>query len=127
MTQETVQVWEQATEVGRSALEAMLRMQQIGARGMERLAEQQVAAANEWFEMGTRQLQALNDVKAPDDLWSTQARLASEVGEKWTAHASKMLELSLESQSDVVKLLAAQMSSWAPKPKEKVKAAAPRS
>jgi phasin family protein len=110
MNTETVLPWEQFAKASQAVVESMTRLQQIGARSVERLAQQQMGAASDLFELGVRQIEALSNVQGPEDLWTVQTRFATQVGEKWMANAGKFLDVYLENQAEVGRLFTEHMS-----------------
>jgi phasin family protein len=116
MTNETVYGWDQLAQAGKTAVESATRFQQIGARSFERMAQQQVTTVSDLFELGLKHLEALTDAKAPEDFWTAQTRFATQLGEKWMSSAGKLLDVYLESQAEVGKLLTEQLRQLAPKP-----------
>jgi phasin family protein len=125
MNTETVLPWEQFAKGGMAVVESMTRLQQIGARSMERMAQQQMAAGSDLFDLGLRHLEALASAQRPEDLWTAQTRLASQVGEKWMAHAGKFLDIYLENQTEVSRLFTEQMGAMTPAASAKAPAKAP--
>jgi phasin family protein len=82
----------------------MARLQEVGARSMERMAQHQLAAAQDMFDLGLHHSEPITEAKGPEDLWSAQTRFATRLGEKWVANASKFLDLYVDKQSEVGKL-----------------------
>ena len=101
---------EQFAKAGQAVVESMAHLQQIGARALERLAQHQMGAANELFELGVRHLEALRNVQGPEEFWTAQTRFATQMGEKWTANVGKFLHVYLENQAEVGKLFTEYMS-----------------
>jgi phasin family protein len=114
MNAETVLPWEQFAKAGTTVVESMTRLQQIGARSIERMAQQQMAAAGDLMELGLRHLEALTSAQKPEDLWTVQTRFATQVGEKWMSNAGKFLDIYLENQAELSRLFTEQMSAVAP-------------
>ena len=110
MNTETVLSWEQFAKAGQAMVESMTHLQQIGARSVERLAQHQMAAASDLLELGVRHMEALRNVEGPQDLWTAQARFATQVAEKWRDNASKFLDVYLENQAEVGRLFTERMS-----------------
>ena len=77
---------------------------------MERLAEHQMGAARDLFELGVQHLEALRNVHGPEEFWAAQTRFATQVGEKWRANAGKSLEVYLEHQAEVGRLFTEHMA-----------------
>ncbi len=124
MNTETVLPWEQFAKASQAVVESMTRLQQIGARSVERLAQQQMGAASDLFELGVRQIEALSNVQGPEDLWTVQTRFATQVGEKWMANAGKFLDVYLENQAEVGRLFTEHMSNMTAKGATEAKAPA---
>jgi phasin family protein len=114
MNTETVLPWEQFAKAGAVVVESMTRLQQIGSRSVERMGQQQMAAAGDLLELGVRHLETLTSAQRPEDLWTAQTRLATQVGEKWMGHAGKFLDIYLEGQAEMSRLFTEQMSAMTP-------------
>ena len=67
MNTETVLPWEQFAKAGTVVVESMTRLQQIGARSVERMAQQQMAAGSDLLGLGLRHLEALTSAQRPED------------------------------------------------------------
>jgi phasin family protein len=125
MNTETVLPWEQFAKAGTAVVESMTRLQQIGARSVERMAQEQMAAASDLLDLGLRHLEALTSAQRPEDLWTAQTRFATQVGEKWMANAGKFLDIYLENQAEMSRLFTEQMSVVMPEASVKSPAKAP--
>jgi phasin family protein len=101
MNAEVMQVWEQMNGWSKSALDSMLRLNEIASRATERLAQQQLAVMSDCFESGLGQMKLLDEAKGVQDVLVSQSKLATQCGEKWMASARKLLEISLQAQSEL--------------------------
>ena len=125
MNTETVFPWEQFAKAGTTVVESMTRLQQIGARSVERMAHQQMVAAGDLMELGLRHLEALTSVQRPEDLWTAQTRFATQIGEKWMTNAGKFVDIYLENQADLSRLFTEHMAVMAPGASAKLTAKTP--
>ena len=114
MTTETALPWEPLAKVGTAVVASMTRLQQIGARSVERMARQQMTAAGDLLDLGLRHLEALTSAQRQEDLWSAQTRLAAQVGEKWMTNAGKFLDIYLENQAEISRLFTEQLKAMTP-------------
>ena len=101
MNAEIMQVWEQMNEWSKSAVDAMLRLNEIASRATERLAQQQLAVMSDYYESGLDQMKLLSEGKGVQDVLAGQSKFATQGGEKWVASTRKLLEISLQAQSEL--------------------------
>jgi phasin family protein len=101
MNKEATQMWEQMNEVGKSTMESMVRFNEIASRSIERMAQQQFAAVGGCFESAINHLKVLGEAKGVQDVFLGQTRLTTECGEKWMETARRVLEISLQAQTEL--------------------------
>ncbi|MGH8472702.1 MAG: phasin family protein [Gammaproteobacteria bacterium] len=70
---------------------------EIAATALTKLAEQQLGLAGAWVNMGSSQLKLLTEPNGGGELWSRQARLASEYNDLAVDHMRKAVEVVTES------------------------------
>jgi phasin family protein len=101
MDAEVMQVWEQMSGLVKSTVDSMLRLNEIASRATERFAQQQLAVMSDCFETGLGQMKLLGEAKGVQDVLAGQSKLATQCGEKWMGSARKLLEISLQAQSEL--------------------------
>ena len=101
MNAEFMQVGEQMSGLVKSTVDSMLRLNKIASRATERVTEQQFAVLTDCFESGLGQVKLLGEAKGVQDLLVGQYKFATQCGEKGIASARKVLEISLQAQSEL--------------------------
>ena len=100
MNAEVVQVLDQINNLGKSTVDAMLRLNEIASHVTKRVAEQQLAVMTDCFESGLNQMKLLGEAKGVQDLLTGQYKFATQCGEKGMASARKVLEIYSQAQSE---------------------------
>ncbi|MBF0368395.1 MAG: phasin family protein [Magnetococcales bacterium] len=96
---------EQMTAMTKNVLDAMLRLQEINDRTLRTLAEQQLEVAGSCMEAGVKKMKETGEVKDVKQAVSTQAELASELGELMINHARKTMSVLTESKDELNSLV----------------------
>jgi phasin family protein len=95
------ELFTQWVEFSKGAVEPMVRLNEITAQAMERVARQQLDMARDYMEMGQRHLKLLGEAKDPQRLLSDEGQLAAEFGKKLMARAEEFLQIAGETQKAV--------------------------
>ena len=96
--------FEQWVEFTKNATEPMLKLNEVSARALEKVARQQFDLARDYVELGNRQMQLLGEAKDPQKWAQDQAELASEFGKKLMARAQETVALATETQKEMTTL-----------------------
>ncbi len=96
--------FEQWVEFTKNATEPMMKLNEVSARALEKAARQQFELAQEFIQLGSRQMQLLGQAKDPQKWAQEQAELASEFGKKLMARAQDSVALATETQKEMTAL-----------------------
>ena len=105
----------QWVEFTKNATEPMMKLNEVSARALEKAARQQFELAQEFIQLGSRQMQLLGEAKDPQKWAQEQAELASEFGKKLMARAQESVALATETQKEMT-ALAEKVAKTAAKP-----------
>jgi phasin family protein len=95
------ELYDQWFEFSKSAAEPMLRLNEISARAMEKVARQQMDLARDYLELGARNLRLLSENRDPRQIMAEQGELVSEFGKKLLGRAEEMVGIATETQKDI--------------------------
>lgn len=95
------EVYAQWVEFAKNATEPMLRFNELSARALEKAARQQFDLARDYMDLGSRQVQLLNEAKDPQTWVQAQGDLASEFSKKMMARAEEFMQLATETQKEM--------------------------
>ncbi len=96
--------FDQWVEFTKNATEPMMKLNEVSARVLEKAARQQFELAQEFIQLGNRQMQLLGEAKDPQKWAQEQAELASEFGKKLMARAQESVALATETQKEMTAL-----------------------
>ena len=95
------EVYAQWVDFAKNATEPMLRFNELSARALEKAARQQFDLARDYMDLGSRQVQLLNEAKDPQKWVQAQGDLASEFSKKMMARAEEFMQLANETQKEM--------------------------
>jgi hypothetical protein len=98
MSNELFEDWMKTTK---SAIEPMMRLNEITVRAMESVARQQLDVARDYLDLGTKQASILGSAERPEDLLSEQGQLVTEFGERLINRAQEFAKIATETQQAV--------------------------
>jgi phasin family protein len=98
-------VFENVTEAHRMAVDALMGFNKIAVRTHGLLAGQQLAALENVFAAGSRNLQLVTEGRDPKDLMAGQTEVAVQLGEKLVAVAQEALEIQTQARDEVATLV----------------------
>ncbi len=98
MSNEAFEEWMKMTK---SAVEPMMRLNEITVRAMESVARQQLDVARDYLDLGTKQASLLGNAQRPEDLLSEQGQLVTEFGERLINRAQEFAKIATETQQAV--------------------------
>jgi phasin family protein len=110
-------VFKQWVEFTKNATEPMQKLNEVSARALEKVAQQQFDLARDYVDLGTRQMQLLGQAKDPQKWAQDQAALASEFGKKLVARAQESVALATQTQKEMTAFAEDLAKSPAAKPK----------
>jgi phasin family protein len=99
------EVYDQWLELAKNAAEPMLKLNELSARTLEKMARQQFDIARDYMDFGARQVQLLSEVKDPAKWVQAQGEMATELSKKMMARADELVKLATETQKE--------MAAWA--------------
>jgi phasin family protein len=79
--------------LNKAAVESVRRLGEINVRTLEKLAQRQIEATADYLEGGVKQIKLMGDSKDMQAAFKDQARLTSELNEKFVEHAKKTAEV----------------------------------
>jgi hypothetical protein len=95
------EVFEEWMKMSKSAVEPMMRLNEITVRAMESVARQQLDVARDYLDLGTKQASILGSAERPEDLLSEQGQLVTEFGERLINRAQEFAKIATETQQAV--------------------------
>jgi hypothetical protein len=110
------EVFNEWVKLSKSAVEPMMKLNQITVTAMERVARQQLDVARDYLDLGTRQTSILSKAERPEDMLTEQGQLVSEFGERLINRAQEFARIATETQQAV--------ASWAEEAAKKTAAGA---
>lgn len=93
--------YEQVNQMNQSAVDTALRLSEVSARAVERLARQQLAAVEACMQAGVKQWRAVGEAKGPQDLVSRQAEVAAELGEQLITMAQEDIDIQVQAREEL--------------------------
>ena len=115
---------EKLAAANRSAVESAMRLNKIAVRAQSLLARQQVAAFENCFEAGTRQMAIAGETRDPREMVARQTEVAVELGEKLVAVAQEAMDIQSQARDEIatwledgLKTVKASTEGAAPKPR----------
>jgi phasin family protein len=100
MNNEAFNEW---VKLSTSAVEPMMKLNEITVAAMERVARQQLDVARDYLDLGTRQASLLSNAESPEDVLSEQGQLVSEFGERLINRAQEFARIATETQQAVTR------------------------
>ena len=98
-------VFENVTEAHRMAVDALMGFNRIAVRTQGLLAGQQLAALENVFAAGSKNLQLVTEGRDPKDLMAGQTEVAAQLGEKLVAVAQEALDIQSQARDEVATLV----------------------
>jgi phasin family protein len=94
-------VFDEWRKLSKNAVEPMMRLNEITVRAMDRVARQQLDAAHDYLDLGTKQATIMSGAESPEDLLSEQTKLVSEFGQRMINRAQEFAKIAAETQEAV--------------------------
>jgi phasin family protein len=88
-------------EMNRKALEPMVQLNEMTAKLMDQVSQQQLALTRDYMELGARQLQLMGQVKDPQTWVNEEGKLMNEFGQKFVERAEEFLRVAKTGRDDV--------------------------
>jgi len=98
-------VFENVTEAHRKAVDALMGFNKIAMRTQGLLAGQQLAALENVFDAGSKNLQLVSEARDPRDLMAGQTEVAVQLGEKLVAAVQEALDIQSQARDEVATLV----------------------
>jgi phasin family protein len=98
-------VFENVTEAHRKAVDALMVFNKIAVRTQGLLAGQQLAALENVFDAGSKNLQLVSEARDPRDLMAGQTEVAVQLGEKLVAAVQEALDIQSQARDEVATLV----------------------
>jgi len=95
------EMYDQWLDFSKKAAEPMLRLNEISARAMERIARQQMDLAREYLDLGTKNLKLLTETKDPRQLMTDQGEMVSDFGKKLVTRAEEFMSVANDTQKEI--------------------------
>jgi histone H3/H4 len=92
------QTYEQWFELNRALLNPFMRWNEIALQAAERMARCNLSIAQDYIELGSRQMQLLCEARDPQKWRDEENKLVSELGQRMVDHASGYLTVAREAQ-----------------------------
>ena len=87
------------------AVDALMGFNKIAVRTHGLLAGQQLAALENFFDAGSKNLQLVTEGRDPKDLMAGQTEVAVQLGEKLVAVAQEALDIQTQARDEVATLV----------------------
>jgi phasin family protein len=107
-----VQVSEQVAAFGKSQLDALLKVAELTAENVEKLADVQFKAARTAYADSVKTLKQLAAIKDPSELASVTTGLAQPAWDKATTYAKSMYDVMSTAQSELATMLEEQVADF---------------
>ncbi len=98
-------VFENVTEAHKMAVDAFMGFNKIAVRTQGLLAGQQLAALENVFAAGSKNLQLVTEGRDPKDLMAGQTEVAVQLGEKLVAVVQEALDIQTQARDEVATLV----------------------
>jgi phasin family protein len=98
MSTEAFNEWVKLTK---SAVEPMMKLNEIAVAAMERVARQQLDVARDYLDLGTRQASILGKAEKPEEMLTEQGELVTEFGERLMNRAQEFTRIATETQQAI--------------------------
>ena len=85
-------------EYGKNAIEAAKELEAINTKVIEKITGKQMELANAAFEVSTKYISSLGEMKGYQDLLSEQTKLATELNEKFLETARSAADILTETR-----------------------------
>ncbi len=95
----------QMAEMSQRMVETMTTLQKINERTVKELAQQQLQAAEGFVNTGAKQLKDMSSIKTVQEAMSTQAEIASDVGQMLVGNARATMDVLTRSQDELKDLM----------------------
>ncbi|HYE37772.1 phasin family protein [Methylocaldum sp.] len=92
------QMYEQWFEMNRAAIDPLMRWNEIALQAAERVAKCNLAMAQDYLELGTRQAELSCEARDPEKWKDEEKKFVSEFGRKIVDHAGDYLTVARETQ-----------------------------
>lgn len=90
-------------DASKKAMAPALKLNELSAQSLERVARQQYVFAGEMLEFSIQQMNLLSSVKDFNDLAAKQVDLATQFTEKATQRSQDMVKLAADHQAEMTK------------------------
>ena len=87
--------------LNKAAIESARKLGDINVRTLEKLAQRQIEATADYLEGGVKQLKLMSESKDMQAAVKEQARLNTELNEKFVEHAKKTAEILNEVKGEL--------------------------
>ena len=98
-------VFENVTEAHKKAVDAFMGFNKIAVRTQGLLAGQQLAALENVFAAGSKNLQLVTEGRDPKDLMAGQTEVAVQLGDKLVAVAQEALDIQTQARDEVASMV----------------------
>ena len=95
------EVFDEWVKLSKSAVEPMMKLNEITVSAMERVARQQLDVARDYLDLGTRQANILSKAESPEEMLAEQGQRVSEFGERLINRAQEFARIATETQQAV--------------------------
>jgi len=95
------ELFEQWMNFSKDAAEPMMKLNELSAQTMEKVARQQLDMAKDYMELGTQQLQLIGKAQNPQEWASVQSELVSQFSQKLMTRAEAFMQLASEAQKNL--------------------------
>lgn len=96
---------DQMNKMGESMLNALTTLQKINDKTVQSLTQQQFDAAESYMSVGARQMKALSQANDPQDAFSTQVELTTELGKLMQDHTKRAVDILQQGKSELDALI----------------------
>jgi phasin family protein len=122
MTTMKSELYDQWLELSKNAAEPMLRLNEISARAMEKVARQQMDLARDYLDLGAKNLKLLGERKDPREIMAEQGDLVSVFGKKLLGRAEEFMGIATDTQKEIATWVEAAARKAAAQPQAETKA-----
>lgn len=109
------EVFEQWMNFSKDAAEPIMKLNELSAKAMEKVARQQLDMAKDYMDLGTQQMQLMGQAKNPADWMTAQGELVADFNKKLMGRAEAFMAIANETQQN--------MAEWTQETSQKAKPA----
>jgi phasin family protein len=102
-------VFDSYNEMAQTSLEALRKMSEINLRASERLFQHQMDLTHSMLESSTRNFEVIGKARGYQELMSSEAKMAQEMGQEWLKNYRETIEVLTTARDAVAEVMNGQV------------------